>query len=238
MGRRIRGSAAVAAVALIGISSAAGASIDVRGQLTIATDYMYRGASQTMSGAALQGEVGIEAGNGWYGYAWASNVDFTDSDAEDDGASLEVDLDVGYAHVVNDRVGVSLGVAAYLFPGTRPGLDYDYAEWYGSLSVDDQHGLTIAYSDDVFGSSTTGIFYEARTGIELSEQLYLGIELGHYDLEDGYDISYNYAMLSLAGSLQAIGWQLSYFTTSDAAAEIHFEPAVSDRLVLALTLEF
>lgn len=239
MCRKIKRTAtALAASAILGISCRAAADIDVGGQVTVATDYMFRGASQTMSGAALQGEIGIEAENGWYGYVWASNVDFTDSGTDDDGASLEVDLDVGHAHVVNNRCAVSLGVAAYMFPNTKPGLDYDYAEWYGTLSIDDQHRLTIGYSDDVFGSGTAGAFYEARTGIDISEQLYLGVELGHYDLKDGYDISYNYTVLSLAGSLQSIGWQLSYFTTSDAAGEIYFESAVSDRLVLALTLEF
>jgi uncharacterized protein (TIGR02001 family) len=228
----------MAVSALLGISSQAGAGIDVGGQVTIATDYMFRGASQTMSGAALQGELGIESDNGWYGYVWATNVDFTDSGTQHDGASLELDIDVGYAHVVNDRLTVALGAAAYFFPDTEPGFDYDYVEWHGSLSVDGRHGLTIGYSDNVFASGSTGVFYEARTGMNLSEQLYLGIELGHYDLEDGYDISYNYAALSLAGSLQAIGWQLSYFTTSDEAGEIFFESTISDRLVLALTLEF
>jgi uncharacterized protein (TIGR02001 family) len=230
--------AVMAGSALLGISSQAGADIDIGGQVTIASDYMFRGASQTMSGAALQGELGIEADNGWYGFVWASNVDFTDSYTQDDGASLELDLDVGYAHVINDRLAVFLGAAAYFFPNTEPGFDYDYVEWHGSLSVDGRHGLTIGYSDNVFASGSTGVFYEARTGMNLSEQLYLGIELGHYDLEDGYDISYNYAVLSLAGSLQAIGWQLSYFTTSDEAGEIFFESTISDRLVLALTLEF
>ena len=230
--------AAMAASALLGISSQAGAGVDVGGQVTIATDYMFRGASQTMSGAALQGELGIESDSGWYGYVGATNVDFTDSGTQDDGARLELDIDVGYAHVFNDRLIVSLGAAAYIFPNTESGFDYDYVEWYGSLNVDDRHGLNIGYSDDVFASGTTGVFYEAHTGMNLSERLYLGIELGYYDLEDGYDISYNYAVLSLAGSLQAIGWQLSYLTTSDEAGEIFLESTISDRLVLALTLDF
>ncbi len=231
-------SAALAASVLLGICRPAGADIDVSGQLTIATDYMFHGASQTMSGAALQGELGVQADNGWYGYAWASNVDFTEPGAQDDGASLELNIDVGYAHVFNDRLTVSLGVAAYIFPNTVSDIDYDYLDWYSSLSVDDRHGVNIGYSDDVFASGTTGVWYEAHSGFDLTEQLYLGIELGHYDLEEGYDTSYNYAVLSLAGHLRAIGWQLSYFTTSDEAGEIYAESAISDRLVLALTLEF
>lgn len=239
MCRKLRRTAtAFAASVVLGISGPVAADIDIGGQLTVATDYMFRGASQTMSGAALQGELGFEADNGWYGYVWASNVDFTDSNSEDDGAGLEINLQAGYAYKFADSLTVSLGATAYVFPGTKPGFDYDYDELHGALSVDERHDLTIGYSDDVFGSGSTGIFYAVSTGFDLPKQLHLGIELGHYDLEDAYAISYNYAELSLAGDLDAIGWQLSYFTTSDEIEEIFFESTVSDRLVLTLTLAF
>lgn len=229
---------ALAASAVLGISGPVAADIDIGGQLGVATDYMFRGVSQTMSGAALQGELGIEADNGLFGYVWVSNVDFTDSVAEDDGASVEVDLHAGYAHDINDNLAVSVGASVYVFPGTKPGFDYDYEEFHGALSINDRHKLAIAYSDNVFGSGSTGIFYAGSTGFDLSTQLDLGIELGHYDLEDGYDISYSYAVLSLAGELKSFGWQLSYYTTSDEIEGIFYESTVSDRLVLALSLAF
>lgn len=229
---------ALAASGFLVISSQAAADIDIGGQFAVATDYMFRGASQTMSGAALHGELGIEADNGWYGFVWASNVDFTDSNTEDDGARLELNLEAGYAHIVNDSLTVSLGATTYIFPNTKPGFDYNYEELHGALSIDDRHNLTIGYSDNVFGSGSTGAFYAASTGLDLSEQLYLGMELGHYDLEDAYDISYSYAVLSLAGNVEAIGWRLSYFTTSDEVEELFYESTVRDRLVLTLTFAF
>lgn len=233
-----RTATALAASAFLAVSSQAAADIEIGGQLTIATDYIFRGVSQTMSGGTLQGELGIEADSGWHGYVWASNVDFTDSHTEDDGAGLELDLQAGYAHVVNDNLTVSLSASAYLFPNTRPGFDYDYEELHAALSIDDRHDLTVGYSDNVFGSGSTGVSYAASTGLDVSKQLRMGIELGHYDLEDGYDISYSYAALSLAGKLESIGWQLSYFTTSDEAEEIFYKSTVSDRFVLSLTLAF
>ena len=235
---RHAGTIAWSAAALLGIAGPAAAELQVSGEVTLATDYMFRGASQTMSGTALQAGVGVQAETGWAGYLWASNVDFTDDGAADDGASLELDLEAGYTHVLHDGLAVSLGVAAYFFPGTEANVDYDYLEWQGSLLAADRHHFQIGYSDDVFATGSTGIWYEAGTYIELSDQLNLGIDLGFYDLEDGYDTSYNYAVLSLAGGLQGIGWQLSYFTTSDEAAQVYDESVVSDRIVLALSLEF
>ena len=239
MRRNLRRTAtAMAASVALGIPGPAAADIDIGGQLVIATDYMFRGVSQTMSGAALQGELGVEADNGWYGYVWASNVDFTDSSTDDDGCSVEIDLHAGYSRSVNDKLTVSVAASAYVFPNTKPGFDYNYEELHGALSINDRHSLTIGYSDNVFGSSSTGVFYAGSTGFDLSTQLNFGIELGHYDLEDGYDISYSYAVLSLAGELKSIDWQLSYFTTSDEIEEIFYKSTVSDRLVLALTLAF
>lgn len=227
----------VASVAL-GSSGPATAEIDVGGQVTITTDYVFRGVSQTMSGAALQGELGIEGDSGWYGYAWASNVDFTDSNAPDDGARLELNLGAGYARSINDSLTVSLEATAYIFPDTEAGFDYDYEEWHGSLNIDDRHELTVSYSDNVFGSGSNGVFYAARTGLDLSEQVYLGVEFGRYNLENSYDISYNYSVLSVAGSANSVDWQLSYLMTTDEAKEIFYESTVSNRFVLALTRAF
>lgn len=229
---------AVIALTLPGISSLALADVETGGRLTIASDYMFRGVSQTMSGAAVHGEFGIEADNGWYGYAWVSNVDFTESGTADDGARLEIDLQVGYEQVLTERLTATFSVSTYLFPGTAPGSDYNYAELGFALAVDGYHSLAVGFSNDVFGSDTTGIFYAAGSGLSLSEQVAFGIELGHYDLEDGYDLSYNYATLSISGELDPIHWQLSYFTTSEAAEEIFYDSTVDDRIVVTLSFEF
>ncbi|MGI9261421.1 MAG: TorF family putative porin, partial [Woeseiaceae bacterium] len=200
MRRRLpRITTAIVVATFSGVADDAFADIAIGGEFTVTTDYMFRGVSQTMSGVAFQGELGIEADNGWYGYAWASNVDFTDSTADDDGSRLELNFGVGHYHEFSDRLATTLEVTAYVFPGTKPGFDYDYAELNGRLSLDDQHHLTVGYSDNAFNSDSTGMFYALGTGIDLSEHISFGLELGHYDLENAYDISYRFAELSIAG---------------------------------------
>ncbi len=104
--------------------------------------------------------------------------------------------------------------------------------------IDGTHDLTIGYSDNVFGSGSEGIFYSVGIGQDLTETIRLRLELGHHDLESAYDQSYSYAEVVVSGFAQSIEWQLSYVTTSDAAAELFYESTIEDRFVLALSVSF
>lgn len=231
-------SAAATLLAGFGSPGPAVAEFEVGGQVTVASDYMFRGVSQTMSSPALQLELDVSHDSGWYGYAWASNVDFTDSGTPDDGARAEVDIVVGYVHDLGSNVTLGIDASAYMFPGTDAGVDYDYMEMHTCLTVNDQHHFTIGYSDDVFNSGTKGVFYSVGSDFALSERLSLGLELAHYDLDDGHDMAYSYGVLSLAGELKAVGWELSYFTTTSDAKKLFYETTIDDRLILSLMLSF
>lgn len=220
------------------VSGVAHASIDIGGELTIATDYVYRGISQTMSDPALQAELAVEHETGWYGWVWASNVDFVAAAAPDDGAALEVNVAIGYSHELSDSLSVSVEGAAYIFPGTRPGYDYDYAEWLLGLQLHGRHRLTIGHSKSVFGSGDIGRFYAAATTLDLTSRARLDVELGYYDLQDALDFSYGYAEASIVYDADRFEWRLSY-TTSDDNARTGFDPSTArDRLVIAVSMSF
>lgn len=225
----------IAASAIPGLAMS---DMNVGGHVTVATDYRFRGVSQTMSGAALQAELDVDFESGWYGYAWGSNVDFTGSNATDDGANIEFNFGIGYIFNVADDVTLGLEAMTYIFPGTEPGYDYDYGEWQAYLTLYDQHSLMITYSDNVFGSARNGTFYAFNSGLDLSHRLSLGLELGYYDLNDSYRTAYRYATLSVAGELQSIDWQLSYITTTDEDEELFYASTIEDRFVLELTMSF
>lgn len=221
-----------------GLSAAAVAAVNVGGELTIATDYMYRGVSQTMSDPALQAEFAVEHDAGWYGWVWASNVDFVAAGAADDGADLEINIAVGYNHEISESLAVSIENVAYVFPGTRPGYDYDYTEWLLGLSFYERHCLTVGYSGRVFGTSDIGRFYAASTTIDLMPRASLDIELGYYDLQDALAFSYGYAEAAIVYDSGPIQWRLSYLTSNDEA-RTGFDPAaVDNRLVVAISMSF
>ncbi len=214
------------------------AQLSFGGDITLSTDYVFRGVSQTMSGPALQASIYAEHESGWYAGAWASNVDFTQGDDPDDGARIEVDVEVGLSRKLSHRFDASIAFAMYAFPGTKPGYDYDYGEWLGTLILDEQHRFQIGYSDDVFASGQSGTFYALGTRLDLSADLWLGIDIGHYDLSDAYALSYGYGELSLGGALGLVDWCLQHFVVANAPRQLFYETTIDERTVVSLSVTF
>ncbi len=214
------------------------AQLSFGGDITLASDYVFRGVSQTMSEPALHGSVYVEHDAGWYGELWASNVDFTANGDPDDGARIEVDVEVGLSRQLSERLSATIGFATYAYPGTRPGYDYDYGEWLGMLAVDDRHTLRFGYSDDVFASGQSGIFYALGTSFDLPADLWLGVDVGHYDLSNAFALSYGYGELSLGGALGPLDWCLRHIRVEDVAAKLFYETTVDERTVVSLSFSF
>lgn len=212
------------------------ASFDVGGELTIASDYMFRGVSQTMSGPALQAGLAIEDDTGWYGWVWASNVDFVGGSGPDDGADLEVDFAVGYGYDLGDSLSVSVERVAYVFPGTKPGYDYDYGEWLLGLQLHERHSATFGFSRDVFGTGKIGRYYAASTSLDLAARAHLDFELGYYDLQDALNFSYGYAEAAIVYDADAVQWRLSYLASDDEARANFDRSTVRGRLVIAFSI--
>ena len=226
------------AIALIGMRSASAAGWDVSTELTLTSDYVFRGVSQTMSSPALQGSLNVSHDNGFFAYVWASNVDYVAEGAPDDGAKIEVDLFIGYSLGLSDRITATASWVRYAFPGMQDEIRYDFSEWTGAVTADDRHSVTVAYSPDVFGSGGSSLYYSASTMFELPANLELALELGRYDLRNSYAESYDHAAVSIAGSFEALNWTLAYHRTSNDAKKIFHASTVAPEFVLSLSVSF
>ena len=94
------------------------------GNITLTSDYVFRGVSQTQGGPAIQGGFDYAHASGFYVGTWASNVDWvstvagTPAVAFKDNNSMEIDLYGGYRGSVGD-VGYDVGVITYYYPGDQ-----------------------------------------------------------------------------------------------------------------------
>jgi uncharacterized protein (TIGR02001 family) len=210
--------------------------IDIGGEATLATDYRFRGVSQTWNSPALQGSLEVGHESGWSTCVWMSNVDFVADGDPDDGARVETDFALGYTRALSDRFTVSTNLVHYAFPGTKAGIDYDYSEWIASFTVDDRHSLSFAYAHDVLASGEPGLYVAAATGVDLPGGLSLSAEIGHYDLHAAYGESYSHGSVALSGGVDAFTWQLGYHVTGNNAHKIFDESLVAPKLVLSLHL--
>src|SRR4249919_1267602 len=95
--------------------------------ISLTSDYRFRGISQSDNGPAVQGGVDF-AQNGWFAGVWASSVDFLDDPGKD--APAEVDIYGGYNYALSDTSEIGIKAIYYWYPdsdlaGTN---QYDYFE--------------------------------------------------------------------------------------------------------------
>lgn len=115
--------AAVAAALSSGVASA-----EVTANAAIASNYIWRGVTQTVDQAAAQGGIDWGFGPGFYLGTWVSNVDFSDIGAGVYGKGYEMDLYAGWGGETGS-FGYDLGAITYQYPVTP---EINFTELYVS----------------------------------------------------------------------------------------------------------
>ena len=108
---------------------------------TIATDYRFRGISQTENDLTIQGGFDVAHEDGFYAGVWASNLSGWGSFG---GSNTEVDLYGGYTTTI-DGITVDLRAIYYIFP--QGSSRTAYAEIYGAV------GATVSDVDLLLGAN-------------------------------------------------------------------------------------
>lgn len=83
-------------------------AFSVSGSVTLASDYRFRGFSQTSQNAAIQGGVTVSHESGLYAGTWASNISFA--------GGIEVDYFAGYTTDLTDGLNLDVGITYYVYP--------------------------------------------------------------------------------------------------------------------------
>ncbi len=111
------------ATALMGATAAAHAELSFN--VAAASNYIFRGVSQTGDDAAVSGGVDWGHDSGFYLGTWMSNVDFGGDE------NAEVDFYGGISGELGNGLGWDVGGLYYYYPG---GGNIDYAEVFAALS--------------------------------------------------------------------------------------------------------
>ncbi|MDR3214214.1 MAG: TorF family putative porin [Azoarcus sp.] len=119
MRKTIAASVLVAALPLASVVQAEESASPFSANVSIVSDYAYRGISQTDEKPALQGGFDFKHSSGLYIGVWGSSISWL-RDAETNVSSsnsVELDLYAGYAKSFDD-FGLDIGVLRYGYPGT------------------------------------------------------------------------------------------------------------------------
>lgn len=220
---------------------AAAAAADVgrdnfRGQLTLTTDYVFRGVSHNRERPTLQGSLYFRHDSGFFAGIWGSHVEFPLDSDNDASGRLEVDLYLG----IDRELGPDWsGIATLMrYEYTRPsgGFDLSYSEAILGLRYREQLTAFLAYTEGLYGSDEPSItmelsaLYPAPLGLDLS------LGLGYAHVDGFFWPSYGFWKLGVSRALKRATVNLGYFGAGTAARRIWGKSA-DDRLVLSLTVK-
>ncbi len=198
------------------------------------TDYAFRGVSQSDEQFTLQGAFDYAHESGLYAGIWASGVDFGS-----EGPDAEVDTYIGFGFPLGEQFKGDVQFVRYNYVGGNNGSELAYNEIIGKITFADFLTGTIGWSNDVFATDETGIYYglSAKHAWDSGLSVFGGV--GLYDLNDALEASDSYVDWNL-GVAQTFGpaeVSLTYIDT-DSDGNALFGDLAGNRVVLAAKVAF
>ena len=195
------------------------------------SDYVFRGASQTDEGPALQAGLTWTASSGFYAGAWASNVDFGSG-----GPNVELDTFIGYNTDLggDDFVNLDVMLNRYNYAGGDNPSDLAYNELLGKLTFGGVVSVTAGYTNDVWASGEDGWYFGASTSIPLPAEYSLNLNVGQSLFDSSVARDYTDWGVAVGKSWGNFNAKLGYVGTN-SDGEINFGELADDRVVLPLT---
>jgi uncharacterized protein (TIGR02001 family) len=204
--------AAVGALALAGSAQAADRPLGLALNAGGASDYMFRGLSQT--GHKAQAFAGADVSSGmFYAGTWISNVDFGGA------ANLEYDLYAGVKPVLGP-VTFDFGAIRYGYNHEKA-LDLDYWEFKaaGSMAAGPATvGAAFFYSPDFTGpGNVNGYYYEVNASVPITGSKFsVSGALGHQALQGPGDYTTWNLGLGYAAT-DSVGIDFRYWDTANSS---------------------
>ena len=100
--------------------------------ISLTSDYRYRGISQTRLKPALQGGADYALPGGFYIGTWASTIRWIKDFGGD--ANVEIDVYGGYKGEIQKDLGFDVGVLTYQYPSNKLNPSANTTEIYGALT--------------------------------------------------------------------------------------------------------
>jgi uncharacterized protein (TIGR02001 family) len=146
----------IAIAMLFVLAPASDAQAGTSGSVTLTSDYLFRGVSQTNQEPAVQGGIEYAADNGLYVGTWGSNISWLSdmsTPAAPISSSLELDVYGGYRGKFSDSISYDVGALYYWYPGDFPS------------------GFNSADTGEIYAGVTVGPFAHATFGAKYSYAL-------------------------------------------------------------------
>lgn len=191
---------------------------EVTANVSVSNNYIWRGLTQTMNEAAVQGGIDYASESGFYAGTWASNVKY----GPEDNFSYEHDLYFGFSGESGD---FSYDVG-YLYYNYDSAAGFDFGEIYGTVGFGGfsatLYVLANAEPDEApgqdfgFGSTT---YLSLDYGFALESGTEIGFHVGSHqgDFNEAFNgVPDDYIDYSVSVSKDGFGFMISGTDLDDA----------------------
>ncbi len=169
-------SMAVASSVLVSVAPAISYA-DVSYNASVSNMYLWRGINISSPNPVVSGGADVSADSGLYAGVWASSEGYFDN-------SSETDLYFGYSPTFGD-VGLTIGYAAYLYPGASKEMFTSVYDSSGKGSMLSDYVLGASYKD----LSLTGYFNTERNDSGNNIYATLDYSIGKFGLHGGVNMN-------------------------------------------------
>jgi uncharacterized protein (TIGR02001 family) len=197
--------------------------------LTAASNYLFRGITQTDNIPAVQGsfDYSVELFEDFSAYAgvWGSNLNFKDGG----DAQLEVDTYFGVQGAILDKIDWKLGGIYYAYPGTEGFRNYNFWEIAGSLGYDFGFASVTAglnYSPEYFAKSGASLYPYGDVTIPIPVlgdfAPYVSGHIGHESIDKNSAFGtpdYTEWAIGIGGTIQGLNLAIKYQDTNLSKSE-------------------
>jgi len=197
--------------------------------LSVTSDYRYRGISQTRLKPALQGGADYAADSGWYVGTWLSTIQWI-KDAGGD-SSVEWDLYGGYKTEIAKGLTLDMGVLQYEYVNNKLNPSANTFEIYGALSFGPltaklSHSLTNLFG---FADSKNSDYLDVTANFDVGGGVTLTPEVAHQTVHNLAVASYS--MYSLTAAKDYAGFTWSAMVVGTNANKSAYTYAPSDKFL-------
>lgn len=218
--------------------------------VTFATDYVFRGVSQTDNKPAVQGSFDYKHPSGAYAGLWGSNVDDSISKG-----NIELDFYGGYGFELFSNFNLDASIIYYYYPGDghdpkksylegHLGADYTFKD----LPLEPKLGVGYNYSPDFFGEDGDAHWVSGRVDLALPWEFTLYGLLGYQWVEgdkttgdhqgDHGGNGYDYMTWRIGVTRPLLGFTLELFYSDTDNAAFLGKDIADERLVFQVSRTF
>jgi uncharacterized protein (TIGR02001 family) len=216
------------AVAAVMLAGSGAAMAEFSGNVTVVSDYLFDGISQTDNKPAAQVGLNNATESGVYFGFWGSNVDFnTESD-------IETDWYIGYGWG-GEAVAFDAGIVFYKYLPDDD--DIDYNEIYFGVTLNETSTIKWWYADDIANTGESAWRLKFSHSFAINDSWSIPIELTHTAAEDALGDDFNHVKVGVATSFDPVNVELSLQMT-DADDDVYDEDIYSTDGNVVLSVGF